>query len=776
MAGQSKKSTKKFEKNHLKEALGKRKEVAKIKQRHQVKAKKKARNAKDNAIESNKKGDTPQAKPRLKDQNKMNGMTEDQFFQEDFHLPELRKPKQATKVKVPTSSTGKRKRGSDAPSSDDLGSSSESGGQVFTDQEAASEADGVEAHQEDLDALATRDPDFYKYLRDNDAELLDFSGGDLAEVDQLSEDDEAKKKQKKSKTLRAESPEEDAQEEAVEESTGQVEVTMAMVSQWTTGMTEQHSLRAMRRVVLAFRTAAYVNADDDKEFKYSISSPDVYHQLLVSALDHVPLVLSYHIPVKESTTGKVRVATDSKKYRTLTPLLKSHSSAVVHLLENLSDAPTLQKTLNALIPLLPYLLPFKKILKLLVTSVVGIWSDTSTADTTRITAFLLIRRLAVVSDASIRTALLKTTYQGLVKGSRVTNPHTLPAINLMKNSAAELWGIDPDVGYTTGFVYIRQLAVHLRNSITKPTKDSYKQIYNWQYIHSLDFWSRVISTHCSPTSNPSLKISSDSSLHPLLYPLVQITLGALRLIPTPTYYPLRFQLTRSLLRVSRATTTYIPLAPSLLEVLQSTEMTKPPKPSTLKSLDFTIALRVAKPYLGTRIYQDGLGEQLVELMAEFFGIWAKHIAFPELMLPPVVHLKRWLKTVSSSTKSKMSNGIKSASDKAKGNKNSRLTSSVTLLVQKLESNSRWLEEKRRHVEFGPSNREGVEGFLRDVPTGDTPLGAFVEGLRRKSEEMEKMLERTREAEKMDRAKDKKEEDGMDIDGVEVDELEDDDEK
>ncbi|KAL8849595.1 MAG: hypothetical protein Q9221_005422 [Calogaya cf. arnoldii] len=774
MPGQSRKSTKKFEKNHLKDALGKRKEVAKIKQRHQVKAKKKARNAQDNAVESDGNPQVSEEQSRSKDQNKLNGMTEDQFFQEGFQLPELKKPKKAANVKLSTSSIGKRKRESDAPDLEDSASSSGADDQMFSDQEEASEEEGVETHQEDLDALATKDPDFYKYLQENDAELLDFGGGNLAEVDQLSEEDKPKKRQKKSKKPQSEMSEEEVQEDFVEESTGQTEVTTAMVSQWKNAMAEQHSLRAMRRVVLAFRTAAYVNADEYKELKYSISSPDVYHQLLVLALDHVPAVLNHHIPVKESTMGKVRVATDSKKYRTLTPLLKSHSSAVIHLLENLSDAPTLNKTLNALIPLLPYLLPFKKILKVLVTSVVGIWSDTSTADTTRITAFLVIRRLAVVSDSSIRTALLKTAYQGLVKGSRVTNPHTLPAINLMKNSAAELWGMDPEVGYTTGFVYIRQLAVHLRSSITQPTKDSYKQIYNWQYIHSLDFWSRVISSHCSPSSNPTLKASSDSPLHPLLYPLVQITLGALRLIPTPTYYPLRFQLTRSLLRISRATTTFIPLAPSLLEVFQSSEMTKPPKPSTLKALDFTTMLRVPKPYLGTRAYQDGLGEQLVELMAEVFGIWAKHIAFPELMLPPVVHLKRWLKTVSSSTKSKTPNGIKTAPDKGKGNKNSRLTSSVTLLIQKLESNARWIEERRRHVDFGPSNREGVEGFLRDISIEDTPLGAFVEGLRRKSDDREKMLERAREAEGTDRAKDREGEDGMEIDGVEGDEFGDDD--
>ncbi|KAL8967329.1 MAG: hypothetical protein Q9183_002970, partial [Haloplaca sp. 2 TL-2023] len=626
---------------------------------------------------------------------------------------------------------------------------------------------------EDLDALAAKDPDFYKYLQENDAELLDFGAGDLAEVDQLSEEDAPKKKRKKDQKPDVEELDEATENREEGQDGGQTELKEPTISKWRSAMTEQHSLRAMRQVVLAFRTAAYINADDGKNSKYSISSPEVYHQLLMLALDHVPTVLNHHLPVKESATGKLRVAMDSKKFRTLTPLLQTHSAAVIHLLENLSDAPTTKRTLNALLPLLPYLLSYKKVLKSLAQCTVNIWSDTSMTDPTRITAFLVIRRLAVLSDTSIRTALLKTTYQGLVKGSRVTNAHTIPAINLMKNSAAELWGIDRDTGYATGFVYIRQLAVHLRSSITQPTKDSYKQIYNWQYIHSLDFWSRVIATHCSPTLDPSLKVSSDSSLHPLLYPLVQITLGALRLIPTPTYYPLRFQLTRSLLRLSRATTTYIPLAPSLLEVFQSAEMTKPPKPSTLKSLDFGIILRVPKPYLKTRTYQDGLGEQLVELMAEFFGIWAKHIAFPELMLPPVVHLKRWLKMVSSSVKADP-NGAKTKLGKPKGNKNTRLTSSVSLLVQKLESNARWIEDRRRQIEFGPSNRDGVENFLRDTPVEETPLGSFVEGLRKRSEEREKLLERAREAERKDRVKDRADGVEEEVDDVEQDVFEDDD--
>lgn len=755
MPGRAKKSTKKFEKNHLKDAIEKRKDVAKIKQRQQIKSKKQARNAADKAR-------APDHKAKPAASANVNGsaaadlskMSVDEFFQGGFDLPEQKgKGKKVAKTNEVANKTRKRKRQEeDDDSEDDV---LEKGSSFASDDEMGSgQEDGLDAHKDDLDALAQKDPEFYKYLKENDAELLDFDeDADLAEVDQLSEEEEPQqKKRKKSKDKK------DVQQKTEDDES---EVTTVMVRKWKTAMVEQQSLRAMRQVVLALRAAAYVNSDDGKEHKYSISSPEVYNELLLTALEHVPNVLSHHLPIKELNSGKVRIATDSKKYRTLTPLLKSHSASIHHLLENLSDAPTIKMTLQCLIPLLPYLLSFKKVLKNLVKTTVNVWSDTSTDEATRITAFMLIRRLAVISDASLREAVLKTTYQGFVRGSRITNIHTLPGINLMKNSAAELWGLDPNIGYTTGFTYIRQLAVHLRTSITHPTKDSYKTVYNWQYTHSLDFWSRVLSTHCS---NPLLKSPSTSPLHPLIYPLVQITLGALRLIPTPTYFPLRFHLTRSLLRLSRTTSTYIPLAPALLEVLSSPDLSKPPKPSTLPPLDFSTALRAPKSYLRTRIYQDGLGQQLQELLAEFFGCWAKHIAFPELTIPPTVALKRWLKSASSPP----SKGNKSVNNKAeregKGNKNAKLNSSITLLLQKMSANAQYVEGKRASVNFGPSDRQGVDNFLRDVAVEETPLGAFVEGLRKQREEKERVLSASRREDEARTARAGREDGDWDRDG------------
>jgi nucleolar complex protein 2 len=441
----------------------------------------------------------------------------------------------------------------------------------------------------------------------------------------------------------------------------------------------------------------------------------------------------------------------------LTPLLKSHTVSIQHLLENLSDASTLRMTLESLLELLPYILSFKKVVREIVKTVAQVWSDSSNNEVSRLSAFLVLRRLMVISDPSLREAVLKQVYQGLVKGARNTTVHSIQGINLMKNTASELWGLDPTVGYTTGFGFIRQLAVHLRSSITNKTKDSYKTVYNWQYVHSLDFWSRVIAAHCE--SLREAESGKPSPLRPLIYPVVQLTLGALRLIPTAQYFPLRFQLVRSLLRISSATSTYIPLAPALMEVLQSAEMKKPPKPSTLKALDFTIQIRATKAYLRTRTYQDGVGEQVAELLSEFFLLWTKNIAFPELALPVIVMLKRWVKAMTK---------------KSSGNKNAKLNSLFALLIQKLEANTRWIEEKRTKIDFAPNDRAGVDNFLKDVEWEKTPLGAYVAGQRKVREQKQKQLEEARRIDEKKRKQYEKEDEEANAETFEVQEEEEED--
>ncbi|KAJ6111161.1 hypothetical protein N7486_003396 [Penicillium sp. IBT 16267x] len=734
MAVGGKKSTKKFNTKHLKETLERRKEFAKIKQRHVLKDKRKEKSASRREAEEEANVPDPE---QVKKQDAFAEMNVDDFFAGGFDIADPKNDKKKSSKKDVTPKIGKRKRSTDQAQNEEASGSED--GSAPSDDEDANEFD---EHMDQLESLKEKDPEFYKYLKENDAELLDFGNqGDMADIDELSESEAAEeegpaKKKKKSKKQA------EAEEEAEEEKTVDNTLTIPMVKKWQKLMEEQNSVRAMRQTVLAFRAAATVNDPEAGEQRYTISDPNVYHQVLVTALNIVPKTLAHHLPVKETAGGKIKVSLDSKKFKTLTPLIKSHTSSVHQLLMNLTDAQTLKMTISSMEPMLPYLLQFRKVLKTLIKTVVGIWADVSTADATRITAFLLLRRLMVMGDAGIKETVLKTTYEGVVKGSRNTTVHTLAGVNLMKNSAAEIWGIDQNISYTTGFTFIRQLAMHLRNSTRHTSKESYKTIYNWQYVHSLDFWSRVLSQHCDGLVEA--QAGKQSALRPLIYPVVQITLGAMRLIPTAQYFPLRFQMARALLRISRATGTYIPLASSLLEVLTSAEMRKSPRSSTLKPLDFNTAIRAPKSYLRSRIYQDGVGEQVAELLSEFFVLWSKHIAFPELSVPVVVSLKRWLKQVSAR------NG---------GNKNAKINQMILLLVQKVEANARWIEDRRLNVSFTPRNRTEVENFLKDVDWETTPLGAFVKTQRKLREERAAILEEGRIEEEKRRAEAKNSGDG-----------------
>jgi nucleolar complex protein 2 len=172
-------------------------------------------------------------------------------------------------------------------------------------------------------------------------------------------------------------------------------------------------------------------------------------------------------------------------------------------------------------------------------------------------------------------------------------------------------------------------------------------------------------------------------------------------------------------------------------------MRKAPKSSTLKPLDFDTIIRVPKSYLKTRTYQDGIGEQVQELLSEFFGLWSKNIAFPELALPVVVMLKRWLKDVNSRTP-------------GAGNKNQKVNGLIALLVQKIDANVKFIEDKRSKVDFAPNNRKGVTSFLDDLEWEKTPIGAFLVGQRKVREEKAKVIEAARKDEEERKEKEKKE--------------------
>ncbi|TKA53568.1 hypothetical protein B0A53_03859 [Rhodotorula sp. CCFEE 5036] len=530
----------------------------------------------------------------------------------------------------------------------------------------------------DMQALAEKDPAFYKFLQENDPDLLKFNAdaaGDVDMSDESEEDEEeeagSKKKSKKAKKAK------DVKGKGKENILTK----------------ETRSLRAFRKLLIAFRSAASSGADPEtvteERERIEIHDPKLFRKVILTTLKYTPLVLGSFVPYKEAN-GKFKLSTNSKQYAIAQRLLKSYFVSLHSLLASVSsqsDIPSYAVTESA--NLVPWIVGNRKIARGWVKMLLGVYDSASDE--------------------------VRGTYATLLGSSRQTSAYTLPAIELMKFSASELFLLqgkqEQDLAYQLAFSYIRSLAILLRKGVKDASKEAYKNVYNWQFVHAIDFWSIVLAT---AGDKQRVAEQGESPLQHLVYPLVQVALGAIRLVPTSRYYPLRFRLVRSLLRLVQRTGTFIPLAASLFEILDSPELTRRSKPSTLKPLDWDYYLKCPVAYQRTRVYADALVDELVYLLTEYYGALATSIAFPELVLPATVALKRHAKKATSG----------------------KVSTQMKQLVERLEANARWIEQKREGVEFGPNKRDKVDRFLANEEIDKTPMGTHIK-LQRKLREAKK---------------------------------------
>lgn len=672
------KATKKFNKKHLKNVLERRNKAKVYKQKMGERKSSKGGHKSINGL------------PKVKENKVFDDMDLDKFFDK--------------KTEVPKEKKTKKKSDKSSSSSDEDGD------------------EDMEMDQKDLDDLKKDDPEFYKYLQQNDKDLLEFKP--MNPLDAISDSDEDEDEQE-------EEDGEEHEEKSKKDSLPTIEVSVEMVKRWKSNLkSDKPTIKGIKHVVIAFKSA--VNSQTDREYRYKVTDGKIFNLLTILVLRSLPLALEKLVPYKKSSNGVRYLPTgNKKKVAQVSSIVKIHAGSLLELLDGITNTETAALILQSVQELFPYFTSWRKLVKRFIEMAANVWSQAKEFDT-QVAAFAFLNNVTREYPKSLLEITLNSLYSSFIKNCRRTNIHTKASINFQKNSMSGLFGIDANTGYQIGFENIRQLAIHLRGSVNNPTKDSYKTVYNWQVCHALDFWSRMLSSQCSSDDEKS----NQNPLKQLVYPLVQVTLGTIRLVPSAQFFPLRFYLIRSLIRLSRATGYFIPLFPLLSEVLTSASFNKRPRNITLAAVDFENSIKVSQSYLGSRIYQEGVSEQFIDVASEFFVLYCKNIAFPELVTPAVIYLRRYRKTGGNPKFDKM----------------------LSTLIAKLNANAKFIEEKRSNVEYGPSNRQEVSKFLQDLDWDKTPLGAYVKTEREVKAAREKLLRESMEkAEQEEKERKEKEE-------------------
>eukprot|EP00088_Acartia_fossae_P026476 TRINITY_DN2730_c0_g1_i13.p1 TRINITY_DN2730_c0_g1~~TRINITY_DN2730_c0_g1_i13.p1 ORF type:complete len:901 (-),score=322.19 TRINITY_DN2730_c0_g1_i13:247-2805(-) len=601
-------------------------------------------------------------------------------------------PKKDKKSKKAKASPKDSKEDSEPVGSDaDSGSDSES-------EEKDESGSGAKSQVKYIKSLKDKDPEFYKFLKEEDAELLNFDESSSEDENEGSSDEEGAVHELPDK-LEVASDESDYEEEEGDDdglddkkkSSSSGKITKEMVDEWSNSLELSPGQNTIATAVEAFRAAVSTvgtgDSEEDQPCKFRVEGSTVFNSVVrMCVVNLCPALKKF---LRQGESKEVEKPQRCKKWKRVEKTIRIYLEQLCVLVSRISEPSVAVVLLKHIHQMIPYFQTYAKGEKQLLAKMVKCWSTGE--ETVRVIALMCIIRIARNSTNNLLEPAVKQMYMSYVKNTKFTSPTTLPLINFMRRSLVEVYGLDHKLAYYQAFIQIRQLAIHLRNAIVHNKKEHIQAVYNWQFVHSLELWGALLG-HCSDSQ----------ILQPLIYPLTQVVLGAMRLVPSSKYFPLRFHCGNILTNLGLQTSTFIPVLPIYLDVLNTYNFGKKSKKVSMKPLEFACILKVSKSQMLESGFKDTVVEEVYAGIITYLAHHSNRIGFPELVTPLIFQLKSFLKDC------KVGNYCKK----------------MKQVLDKVIANQKFIENRRKSVSFGVADHQNIEIWEAQVERDGTPLLAF----------------------------------------------------
>ncbi|XP_073130040.1 protein REBELOTE [Henckelia pumila] len=506
-----------------------------------------------------------------------------------------------------------------------------------------------------LDRLKRKDPEFSKFLKNNTTSNEAFPDGDLYSDEDGSDQGELG-------------------EGGLATEKGKL-LTNSIVNTWFQMSREGRSQSAFTSLLNAYRTACHYGAGS---IGHRIDNSETFCNILVLTISNADDIFRGLLQLSSSNCMKETILELKKasKWESLKPLIKSYLRSTLFLLDQVTDRDILAFALTRLRASLIYFVAFPSLVQRLVKVIVQLWATSGGFLSTA--SFLIIRDAAAMFNPIYFTTCLSKTMVAFISRSRVTEIADIKHMQFLRDSIVDLCSLDVHKSSVSVAASISQLAKLMQYGLQTKTKEALKRICSWDYVNCIDLWVRFISTNLR-----------DYDLQSSFFMTVQLIYALALMFPGPRYFPLRLKCIEWLNCLSSSSGNFIPLTSLVLDILEYKVVVKENRKAQ-NNFNIASVLKLPKHYLKSKHFQEECIRSAIEQFSLHFAQWSLHISFPDLACIPLICMRKFIETMTSESLRRL----------------------VKQLIDQVEQNVNFVQQKRDEVPFSPHDHQSADSFLQ----------------------------------------------------------------